>query len=123
MWARDRRALGKTGEGMAIDFLTASGYKIIERNFRTPFGEIDAIARKDGALVFVETKTRLSESIGPPFLSITRRKERKMVQNALYYLVKKGLADRSWGIDVISVKLASPDRAESIEILKNAVEE
>ncbi len=121
MWAKERAALGRTGEDAGIDLLTAKGYKILDRNYRTPFGEIDAIAKDAEAIVFVEIKTRASFSIGPPYLSVTRRKKRRIVQNALFYLSKNNLYGRAWRIDVVSVRMSDCQKVEDIEIIKNAV--
>ena len=49
---------GRRGEGLAAWFLRLKGYRILDRNVRTPRGEVDIVARKGGCLVFVEVKTR-----------------------------------------------------------------
>jgi len=50
--------LGKWGEDRACEYLVDNGFKIIDRNFRRPWGELDIVAKhKDGTLVFVEVKT------------------------------------------------------------------
>ncbi|MBP5618294.1 MAG: YraN family protein, partial [Clostridia bacterium] len=51
-------ATGERGEKLAARYLRRKGYRILERNFQTRFGEIDLIARKGDQLVFVEVKTR-----------------------------------------------------------------
>jgi len=53
-----RQALGQRGENLAADYFNQQGYVVVERNFRTPYGEIDLIVRKHGFLVFVAVKTR-----------------------------------------------------------------
>lgn len=123
MWAGGRIALGKIGEDAGVGFLRTKGYRILERNHRTPFGEIDAIAKERQTIVFVEIKTRASSSIGPPYLSVTWRKKRKIVQNALFYLSKNHLNTCAWRIDVVSVKMNDLGKVEDIEIIKNAVTE
>jgi len=122
-WVRRRIDIGQRGEDAAAEFLAVAGYAVKGRNLKTPFGEIDILAEENGELVFVETKTRASSSVGPPYLSVTRKKQRKIIQNALSYLSVHGLHGRPWRIDVVSVKLAKSMRAQSIEIIKNAVEE
>lgn len=57
-----RHVLGLYGEQVAADFLVRSGFQILERNFRTRFGEIDIICEDEDSLVFVEVKTRNSGS-------------------------------------------------------------
>ena len=53
-----KRQFGDFGEKIACDFLIKKGYKIIETNFSTKYGEVDMIVSKDGELFFVEVKTR-----------------------------------------------------------------
>lgn len=66
--------LGRRGEKLAADHLVASGYAIIDRNWRCTHGEIDIVATYEGELVFVEVKTRSSVAFGHPFEAITVRK-------------------------------------------------
>ncbi|PIW74862.1 MAG: YraN family protein, partial [Candidatus Portnoybacteria bacterium CG_4_8_14_3_um_filter_44_15] len=53
----EKRKTGDLGEGIAAKYLENNGYKIIERNYRKNWGEIDIVARKDDCLIFVEVKT------------------------------------------------------------------
>ena len=120
---RGNRIVGEAGEKAAIKFLRAKGYRIIETNFRTIFGELDVIARRGQALVFAEVKARTTDSLGPPYLAVTRLKQRHIIKNALFYLKSRRLLDASWRIDVVSVKLTSDLRVENIELIENAVED
>ena len=63
--------LGRRGENLAADHLIASGYHVVERNWRCRQGEIDIVAAKDGEIVFVEVKTRSSLAYGHPLEAIT----------------------------------------------------
>jgi putative endonuclease len=63
--------LGRRGETLAADHLVASGFEIVERNWRCPQGEIDIVATRAGELVFVEVKTRTSAAFGHPLEAIT----------------------------------------------------
>lgn len=123
MIGRGKRQIGRIGEAEARRFLIKKGYRILEMNARTVFGEIDMVARINKVTVFVEVKTRASSSLGPPYLSITRTKERHIVKNAIAYLKKRGLVDTYWRIDVVSVKLDNIFRVENIELFENAVED
>jgi len=119
---RENSGIGKAGEETALEFLKRRGYKILAMNFRTSFGEIDIVAKYRDFIVFVEVKTRTTASFGPPFLSVTRAKQRHIVKNAFSYLKRYGLVDSNWRIDVVSVKLNTDYSVENIEIIENAVE-
>ncbi len=120
---RERIVVGELGEKLALKFLQSKGYRILEMNLRTPFGEIDAIAKKRGVIIFIEIKTRSTSSLGPPYLSVTRAKQMRLIKNALCYLKWHGLVDSDWRIDVVSVKLDYTYNLEHIELIENAVEE
>ena len=120
---RENKVIGAVGEKIAHAFLKKKGYRLVASNYRTPLGEIDLIARKGSALVFVEIKTRTTSSLGPPFLSVTWKKQRHIVMTALMYLKKYGLLDSDWRVDVVSVKLNKRYEVENIEIIENAVED
>lgn len=88
--------LGVLGERAAADYLTAHGYKIRERNFRSRFGEIDLIATKGPYLCFVEVKTRGTRAIARPAASVTASKQRKILLTAEYYIARhRHLLERS----------------------------
>lgn len=63
--------LGRRGEKLAADHLVATGYEIVDRNWRCKQGEIDIVAFKDGEIIFVEVKTRSSLAFGHPLEAIT----------------------------------------------------
>jgi len=67
----ERRALGRKGEDEAVKALKKGGYRIIERNYRCSYGEIDIVAVHNGVVVFIEVKTRGSDRFGTPKGSIT----------------------------------------------------
>lgn len=119
---RGNRIVGETGEKAAVKFLRKKGYKIIETNFRTIFGELDVIARCGQVLVFAEVKTRTTDSLGPPYIAVTRLKQRHIVKNAIFYLKMRRMLDSNWRIDVVSVKLDLNLKVENIELIENAVE-
>ena len=77
---------GKAAENAAAEFLKAKGYKILERNYKNKFGEIDIIARQDGVICFVEVKARHSLNLGVPQEAVSTRKQRQICRVAVYYL-------------------------------------
>ena len=110
--------IGRHCEDRAVRFLRENGYRILERNFRSPFGEIDAVARDGDSLVFVEVKSRTSPLFGPPYLRITRQKRRNIVRSALSYMKKYSLFETDCRIDVVSISLDKEEGA--IELIKDA---
>lgn len=120
---RENRLIGQTGEMAALQFLKNKGYKILETNARTALGEIDIVAVKGGFTIFVEVKTRSTSSLGPPYLSITRLKQRHIINNALCYLKRLGRVNTLWRIDVVSVNLGRDYKVAKIELIENAVED
>ncbi|MDD4957232.1 MAG: YraN family protein [Candidatus Omnitrophica bacterium] len=115
---RTNRNIGMLGEQMAARFMRARGFRIIERNSRTPFGEIDIICVKNDLLVFVEVKTRISEKYGAPAFAINRYKARKLVENCSYYMAAHRHLPRSPRIDVITVNL---DHRGGFKILRHII--
>src|SRR5512133_2228070 len=102
-WAGKRT--GKHGEDLAVAWLAGAGYRIIERNYRCPFGEIDIVAEEGGTLVFVEVKSRRSSAFGAPELAVGPEKQRKISRISLHYLAERHLSDRPARFDVVAVKL------------------
>jgi putative endonuclease len=67
-------SLGRFGEDRAAEWLADNGFRIVERNWRCPRGEIDIVAWQDTTLVFVEVKTRSGVTAGHPFDAVTESK-------------------------------------------------
>lgn len=109
-----RQKIGKWGEDAAARYLERLGYEILARNVRTPYGEIDLVARQpSGELVFVEVKTRTNTSYGYPEEAVDSRKQAHLVSSAQAYLQGlPGPADESWRIDVIAV-MGAPGEDDS----------
>jgi len=77
---------GRWAEDAALAYLEARGYRLVVRNKRTPFGEIDLWLEKDGLPVFAEVKQRASSRYGTPLESIRPWKLERMKKSALYLL-------------------------------------
>lgn len=97
-------AIGNWGEDVACKYLLEAGYEVIERNFRTPYGEIDIIATLNGQLTFIEVKTRTNNLYGTPESSITAQKRNHMINAAQSFLQTHMQFDQNWQIDVISIE-------------------
>ncbi len=88
-----KKLLGIKGERLTIKYLKKKGYKILEKNYFTNFGEADIIAKKDNNIVFVEVKTRTTEKFGTPSQAVGQNKQHKYRQIATYYMQKNSLED------------------------------
>ena len=93
---------GQLGEDCAAAFLKNKGYKIIKRNYKNTFGEIDIIAKDKENLVFVEVKTRTSDRFGTPAEAVTYYKKQNIVKTAKMYL-SKNPTDLNIRFDIIEV--------------------
>jgi putative endonuclease len=109
---------GQKGESSAIKFLVQRGYDILTRNYRTPIGEIDIIAKDGETLVFVEVKARRSAQYGHPKYAVTKQKQYKIGRCALYYLKANRLFDTKARFDVVTID--SAEFPAKIELIKNA---
>ena len=94
--------VGKWGEETAAQWLTEHGYEMIGQNIRTPYGEIDIIAKKDNIIIFVEVKTLTSSKNFFPEHQITNRKREHMLNAAQHYTAENKIDH--WQIDVIAVE-------------------
>ncbi|MBA4423464.1 MAG: YraN family protein [Syntrophus sp. (in: bacteria)] len=111
---------GKKGEDLAAAYLTKTGYRIIERNYRCVFGEIDIVAWEGETLVFAEVKSRRTEAYGAPQLAVGREKQNKISRIALNYLSEKHLCRHPARFDVVAVKLLPA--GTRIELIRDAFE-
>jgi putative endonuclease len=113
------QSFGRVGEAAAAEYLKNLGYKILARNFRTRWGEIDIIAKDDDCLVFAEVKTRADERYGAPEEAVTRTKQEHLVKAAQIYLSQTHQAHALWRIDVLA--LLKQNDGFAVRHLKNAV--
>ncbi len=113
------QTLGFLGEELAGHYLTRRGYKVLLKNYESPLGEIDLIAKEKGALVFIEVKTRSSLSAGSPLDSVTFHKRAQLTKCAKYYMKRYGIKDVPCRFDVVSV-LIPPGEEPRIELIENA---
>ncbi len=111
---------GKQSESAAVKFLEGRGYKVIKRNYKTRFAEIDIIAEDNGVICFVEVKSRHSNSFGEPAEAVCPVKQRQISKAAICYLKENNALDRPARFDVVSV-LDQMRRVE-IDLITDAFE-
>ncbi len=110
---------GRRGEDIAARWLREHGYRILERNYRRRFGEVDIIARHRDALVFIEVKSRGSSRFGTPLDSITPEKQRRLVMVAQDYLCRHGGSEQPCRFDVLAIE-TGPDGNPRVQLVENA---
>jgi len=106
---------GRAAENKAADYLSACGYRVLERSFRCPMGEVDIIAMDGEAIVFVEVKARTRSDYGGAVQAVTKSKCLKIEKTALSYLKYKKPRHESIRFDIVGV-----GKDGSMELLKNA---
>lgn len=100
----NKRSVGTKYESIAAEYLSQHGYKIIERNYRNPHGEIDILMEKDAMLIFVEVKFRSSNKYGIPLEAVDIWKQRRISKAALYYYSTHGYFENiACRFDVIAI--------------------
>jgi len=129
--ADGRRALGNTGEELAIVALRNAGMKVIDRNWRCPAGELDIIAHdcapdysQGGVdatwLVVVEVRTRRGTIYGSAREAVDRRKQAKLREVASTYVQTTGWTG-PWRIDVVAVQMDRSGHLQTVELIRHAV--
>jgi len=111
---------GKQGEALAVEFLEKNGYRVLENNFRTRYGEIDIIAIEGKTLAFIEVKTKTNSKFGNPVMAVDLRKQRQLSKTAMMYLTQKRLNDCPARFDVVGISIME-DKTE-VELIRNAFE-
>lgn len=115
----DRLSTGAIGEEEAQRVLKKNGYRILDRNFRARFGEIDIVAMDNGVIVFVEVRTKKAGSMfGRPGESIDMGKQRRITLAAEEYLASRGMSEHPARFDVVSVEVDGD--AFKAELIKDA---
>ncbi len=112
---------GTFGEDKACKYLKKQGYKILERNFKTSFAEIDIIAEKDGVYVFVEVKTRKLRTSIPASVSVNYYKQQKIIKAACCYMAKEKIKPRC-RFDIAEVYADDKMKDFTITYIENAFE-
>lgn len=122
---KSTKNLGSRGENLAVKYLKNKGYKILEKNFKNnrgrQMGEIDIIAKKNNAIIFVEVKTRELKERGNvlPEENITPLKLKKLEKIANFYLKINGLMDSPHRFDAISVWLSKNQKEAKIKHIES----
>ena len=105
--SESRAEIGALGEQLAVDYLRGLGLRVVARNWRCRYGELDVIAADDaaGALVFVEVKTRTSDLFGGVAEAVTPAKVRRLRRLAGLWLSEQRASWKAVRIDVVTVRI------------------
>ena len=120
----EKQNTGKLGEDVAVKYLEKHGYKILERNYRKPWGEIDIVAQKTVGqaqeLVFIEVKAQNMYFEWRPEENITFHKKRQLSKIVSTYLKEHRVSEsQDWRIDVLALKLDFETKNAQVEHIKN----
>ena len=111
-----RKILGTEGEKSAEKFLKKNGFKIVEKNYRNRFGEIDIIAMEEDCLVFVEVKTKSNVEFAEPETWVDFRKQNQLIKMASYYLSEKDINNTECRFDVVGVTIKANNKKEIVHL-------
>jgi len=115
-----RKELGRQGEERAARYLRKKGYKILDRNYYTRYGELDIVCEYKREIIFVEVKTRKSLKYGTPEEAITYRKMNHIKKAALIYLNEKEQAYVGIRFDVLTIIVDEKNKKLLINHIENA---
>lgn len=104
------KSLGQIGEELASRYLQRAGYKILERNYKKGWGEVDIIAQKEKKIVFFEVKCLKSKQISPEDQA-TKEKIKKISKVAQFYINLKH-PDKDWQIDLIAIDFQTENKCK-----------
>jgi putative endonuclease len=117
-----RHHLGRVGERLALEHLERLGYRLLARNYRTRFGELDLIVCDDTTIVFVEVKARRTGAVATSLESVPPRKQRQVRNMAAAWLVEASERPRSRDLrfDVVALTVDRHGRLVRLDHLEGA---
>lgn len=120
--------IGQLGEQIASGYLQNRGFRVIERNFRKKWGELDIVVKKDGVLHFVEVKSGSFHTHVPeegkeayhPEDHMHYHKKTRMKRIIQTYLLEKKIPmQKEWTIDLVVVHINTDTKKAQVRILEN----
>ena len=102
-----RKTLGETAENMAVRLLNRRGLAVVDRNFRAKRGEVDIVCVDGDTLVFVEVRSSTTRYLKSPALTVTPRKQARIIAGANGYISAKRPQWDNCRFDVIAVHFES----------------
>ncbi len=120
----EHNEVGKIGEDLAVKHLVKLGFKILDRNYRKKWGEIDAVAKKDNILHFIEVKSVSCVTDFEDYLpeeNVTYSKRKKLARVINTYLAEKVTHETDFQIDVIAVYCNLDTKDSKIRLLEDVI--
>ena len=115
-----KQKLGAKGERIAVRYLKSQGYKILHRNWKSPLGEIDLIARQSGTLCFIEVKARQGNEFGGALAAVSPTKQAQIVRAALGFLMRRNLPVQDCRFDVVAIQMDAKSGQAECELIQDA---
>ena len=126
----NRKKVGRIGEDIACQFLERKGFRVLERNYRKPWGEIDIVAEKGNIVRFIEVKAVSREALPDvsremdyrPEEMVTTSKLKKLARTAALYMDARK-DKREYQIDVVGVIMDEDAKTARCRLLEQALED
>ncbi len=115
-------SLGRLGEQEAARYLQDNSFNLLHTNFRSKVGELDIVAKKDEAIVFVEVKSRIGDEKGKPYEAVTPRKISHIKRAAYAYLLHNDINNAPLRIDVVSIEYNEDLTIKELKHFENITE-
>lgn len=112
------RIVGIKGEEISAQYLIEKGYNILEKNYRSKYGEIDLITLYDKQIVFIEVKTRTNLRYGMPSEAVNNKKKKCIIKTAKEYIYINKYENIDMRFDVVEIYLS--ENKYKVNHLKNA---
>lgn len=113
-----KQTTGAHGESAAAEFLHRNGYRVIQRNYRSKWGEIDIVCRRGSTVVFVEVKTKKGNLYGSPWEMVSSWKARQVQKMGETWCREYGWTGLC-RVDAVGVVLGHDGDVEKIDHWEN----
>ena len=114
-----KQQTGDRGEFAALEYLTGQGWRLMDKNYHSRYGEIDIIVTKDNVIAFVEVKTRDAGSLSSPAEAVDKSKQKKLMNTANVYL-SENPCDLEPRFDVVEIISGGPEQRPEINHIPDA---
>lgn len=110
------KVIGNEGENKALEFLLRNGYELLHKNWRTRFGEIDIIVKKDNLIVFVEVKSLPKGNLDYLSKVLNKDKQERIIKTSKRFLLNNRQYSNSYiRYDVIVIDMPGISEVYHIE--------